>query len=80
MKNRRIVTKASKNGEFQVGDHIILHPDGSILCREAEGWMPAEDVKAATEGMESVVDDEWYAREVDRLKAAIKAIEDDIDE
>lgn len=31
------VTKASDDGTFEIGDHVTLHEDGSVLCREAQG-------------------------------------------
>jgi hypothetical protein len=66
---RYIVTRDSKNQEFQCGDHIWLdEKDGSIICREAMGWMPAEDVEAATEGMEVAVDTEWIAARREKLE------------
>lgn len=66
---RYIVTHDSVNLEFQRGDHIWLdEKDGSIICREAMGWMPAEDVDAATEGMEVAVDTEWIAARREKLE------------
>jgi hypothetical protein len=47
-----IVIKPSKNKEFQIGDHIRFMGDGSVICREAQGWIDKEDVPEATEGME----------------------------
>lgn len=59
---RYIVTHASRNLEFQVGDHIVLNADGSIDCREAHGWMEAENVPEATRGMTVAIDEAWAAR------------------
>lgn len=30
-----IVTRASDDGTFEVGDQVSINPDGSISCREA---------------------------------------------
>ena len=49
---RYVVTHPSKHGEFKVGDVIWLEEDGAIMNGTAKGWMAAEDVPAATEGME----------------------------
>ena len=47
-----LVTKPSKDREFQRGDRIRLRESGSIINRRGMGWMPAEDVPEATRGME----------------------------
>lgn len=47
---RYIVTRDSKNREFQRGDRVWMETDGAISCPAANGWMPAEDIEAATEG------------------------------
>ena len=49
---RCVVTHPSKNGEFKKGDVIWLEEDGAIINRTIKGWMAAEDVPEATEGME----------------------------
>lgn len=67
MNERRVVTKGSKDGTFQKGDHIIMYPNGDIGCIEEQGWIDFEDVCSATIGMESEVDVKW----VERRKKAI---------
>lgn len=47
---RYVVTRDSKNREFQTGDRVWMERDGSIMCPAAHGWMPPEDVIEATEG------------------------------
>jgi len=50
---RCVVTRPSKHGEFKKGDVIWwLEEDGAIMNGTAKGWMAAEDVPEATEGME----------------------------
>lgn len=39
------------NSTFRVGDHIWIEPDGAIMCREASGWICAEDVMDAIKGI-----------------------------
>ena len=58
---RYIVTHASADKEFQVGDRIRLCVDGSIENIEANGWMSAEDVPMATRGMRVRPDADWAA-------------------
>lgn len=66
---RYIVTKASDDETFQIGDHIRLEPNGAILCIEALGWVDADDVPAALVGMEYTPDIEYAKR---KLEAAQK--------
>lgn len=47
---RYVVTRDSKNREFQTGDRVLMEPDGSIMCPDAQGWMSPEDVIDATTG------------------------------
>jgi hypothetical protein len=47
---RYIVTKPSLDGTFQVNDHIWKHPDGSLMCQEAQGWLINEELDQATKG------------------------------
>lgn len=72
---RYIVTRASKNKEFIVGDHITVLPGGSIICREAGGFIVKEDVAEATEGWEIEIDKEWAAEEKRRIEQWLKDIE-----
>ena len=73
---RYIVTKASTNKEFQVGDRVQLLADGSITNQQTAGWMDAEDVPAATRGWAVEIDAAWVdARraELARQLAALNA-------
>lgn len=69
--DRRIVTKASDDGTFQEGDHILLYDDGTIGCVEAEGWVEKDDAEEAVKGMKSVQDTEWKERRKKALQAAL---------
>lgn len=66
-----IVTKKSKDGTFLTGDHIAINEDGSISCVEAHGWIDANEVPSATEGIEVEIDSEW----VERTKKIIDELE-----
>jgi len=56
---RYVVTKASDDGTFEVGDHIKFLENGSILCVEAEGWIDKEYVEKASKGMEYELDKDY---------------------
>ena len=73
---RYIVTHDSKNKEFQVGDRVMLYEDGDIGNVTAAGWMPAEWVKEATEGMEVEVDPQWVAAKKEKAEKELKDLED----
>jgi hypothetical protein len=70
-----VVTKASECETFLVGDHIKLTENGSILCKEASGWIDAEDVSDATKGMEYVIDEEWKKNKIQKLKDELAKLE-----
>lgn len=68
---RYIVTKGSADGTFQAGDHIWLDSDGTVSCREAQGWIEAEHVPEAMAGVEYEPDRAWAQRkleEAERIK------------
>ena len=69
-----VVTKASDDGSFQVGDHIQFEEDGTIICLEAGGWMEAENVEEATKGMKYETDTEWAKRELQRVEQNLTAL------
>jgi hypothetical protein len=64
---RYVVTRASKDGTFVIGDHVSVNADGSINCKEAQGWIDPSDVAEAMEGMEVEIDREWIDRGKMRL-------------
>ena len=70
---RYIVTHGSKHKEFQRGDRIRLRSDGSIDNLDACGWMSAEEVLEATQGMTASVDTEWLNRQCEMLSSQITA-------
>jgi len=73
--DRRIVTKASDDGTFEVGEHLQFYEDGTIGCVEAGGWIEAEDVLEATKGMESKPDTDYIERRRTRLLEELKKLE-----
>ena len=68
-----VVTKGSNCGTFEPGDKIKLLDDGSILC-DHQGWIDAEDVPGATEGMEVQVDTQSLAKRREELERELRAL------
>ena len=68
---RYVVTKASDDETFLIGDTIWLTKDGCIMCKEGGGWIDKENVPEAMKGMECVVDKKY-------LDKKIKALEDEL--
>ena len=64
---RYVVTKASDDETFEVGDHILLCANGDIVNRDAQGWIDKVDVEEATRGMEVEVDSKWAERRRKKL-------------
>lgn len=83
LKTRYIVTKASNDGTFTVGDQVWLLEDGAIMCKIAarpkalvsHGWIDPHEVPAATEGWEIEVDKNWLNARLTKLCAEIAELE-----
>jgi hypothetical protein len=75
MLKRHIVTKASNDGTFQVGDHIIFYDNGDIGCLEAQGIIERTEVPEATKGMESALDRKWLEHKRQQLQQQLQNIE-----
>jgi len=71
-----VVIRGSKDKEFVAGDHVMLRADGSFACREMPGWILAEDVPAATRGMEVKLDLEWIKKRRAELESALASLRD----
>jgi len=71
---RYIVTKASLNGEFQIGDRIRMEPNGDILSTDGIGWTPVKDVPNATEGWEIEINKDWYLARRYKLETELAQI------
>ena len=72
---RYVVTKASDDGTFCVGDHITINKGGSINCREAQGWIDACDVPEAIKGMEVEIDREWVEMRRKKLQEELAELD-----
>ena len=62
IRKRYIVTKASRDGTFEVGDHIWESSDGDIYCVEGDVRIDVSDVPEAIIGMECEIDQGWIER------------------
>ena len=60
--NRYVVTKGSSNGTLSFGDHIIIQPDGSILCTNTRICLTPEEVLEDLVGVEYTFDNEWLIK------------------
>lgn len=72
---RYIVTKASDDGTFELGDHVSMNAGGSINCREAQGWIDACNVAEASAGMAVEIDQEWIAQRKAKLCEELAALD-----
>lgn len=72
---RYIVTKASDDGTFEIGDHVSTNAEGSINCREAQGWIDACNVVEASAGMVVEIDQEWIVQRKAKLREELAALE-----
>lgn len=75
LKTRYIVTKASNDGTFTVGDQVWLLEDGSIMSRQMEGWIDPHEVPAATKGWKIEVDKNWRDACIAKLRAEVAELE-----
>ena len=70
-----VVTKPSDDGTFEVGDHISLCSDGAVACKEAQGWIDADEATEAMAGVEVTIDSEWLSAKKARLLADLEKLE-----
>lgn len=63
-----IVTEDTPDGTFFAGDHIQLSPNGEILCKEATGWLSAEDSAFFLPKLKVEIDKHWAYVEMKRLQ------------
>ena len=71
---RYVVTKASDDGTFEVGDHIWPEADGAIMCKEQCGWIAPERVPESIIGMEVEFDTAWRDRVLAKMTREIEAM------
>ena len=70
-----VVTKPSDDGTFEIGDHITPCPDGAIACKEAQGWIEANEADEAMAGVEVKIDAEWFRFKKARLLADLAKLD-----
>lgn len=73
-----IVTKASDDGTFEVGDHISLDKTGCVICMEAQGWLDPDVVAEAASGMTLAIDTEAFKRRKRNLQKELEEMEKEI--
>jgi hypothetical protein len=66
-----LVTKDSNDTTLIAGDHIYLDDDGTLICREAGGWIEKEHVAESLDGAEIEVDQDEIKRSKATLMAAL---------
>ncbi len=71
-----IVTKDSDDTSFLAGDQITLLKDGSILDKQAEGWLEPEDVQEAIIGMECEIDINRIQDMIKKKEAALNNLKE----
>jgi len=74
---RHIITKGTECGTLQVGDHVYLMTDGTLLCKEAGGWLTVEEVESILPQVKMVIDREWMdivLAQTESMKNRIKEI------
>jgi hypothetical protein len=71
-----IVTRASDDGTFKVGDHVGVFSGGSIWCGEVKGWIDKEDLPESTKGMEVELDQERIEKRRQKLLADLAKLGD----
>ena len=74
-----IVTKGCDEETLVLNDHIELQQNGDLMCREAGGWINSENVDSALEGLEFVVDKEYYEKQIRLLIYELAKIQDILD-
>ena len=68
---RYVVTHPGADGSFEVGDHVRVGSDGTIICVEAGGFLMSTEI---TDDVEVVVDEDWIYRKVKHHQEEIKRL------
>lgn len=63
-----IVTKASDDGTFQIGDRISLNYKGDVHFLGTSQIIEAKNLEQTTKGMEYRIDTKWIDYRLERLK------------
>ena len=75
---RYVVLKGEESETLQTGDHLQREADGSLICREAEGWLDPgewEDLEVEVE-----IDRDYYVEEQRKLKKRLEQVEHTLDQ
>lgn len=72
-----VVTKASDDGTLEVGDRIRMSGDDDnryLVCENASGWIPYEELQAAMKGMHCKADARIIAKRIAQAEARIASL------
>lgn len=72
---RYVVTHPSLCGTLQINDHIWKATDGTIMCREAQGWIPKDEVDEATKGFLIVLDIDYINKRKQELQDQLNQLD-----
>lgn len=72
---RYVVTHPSNDGTFQFNDHIWKANDGSIMCQEAQGWIPEDEVDAASKGFQLQLDQDYITKRKQQLQQQLDSLD-----
>lgn len=75
---RYIVIQGSKCGTFQKGDHIQILEDGSLLSREAQGWIEKAEILSLVKEVFFEMDLDWVGKRLDTLQNEINNLNNQI--
>lgn len=75
---RHIVIQGSKCGTFQKGDHIQILEDGSLLSREAQGWIEKAEILSLVKEVFFEMDLDWVGKRLDTLQNEINNLNNQI--
>lgn len=70
-----VVIRESDDGTLRKGDRVFMHSDGVLVCIEADGFLPPEQVQDALKGAVLEVDKEWVSRKKQEHMDAIAKLE-----
>ena len=72
---RYVVTRGSDDGTLRMGDHVALAKDGALLCGEAWGFIPPEDVEEALQGAVLEIDPTWLEKQKQKARDLLTKLE-----
>jgi len=71
---RYVVTKGSDDGTLEIGEHVWLDSQGCLCSREGQGWIDPPDLDEVLQGVEVVIDDQWYKSRISKLTKELERL------